>query len=985
MPHRIAVTSNIIDARAEVRKKQLNSLDLTGKVTNVSLSDVYTIDRNLGSQQLTRVAQLLSDPSTQTASVNRSQSLSKFSWAVEVGFLPGVTDNVGSTARESIEDLLGMKFKNEQAVYWSQVTFISGRLNQPMVRKLARSLYNPLIQRATIRRYAQWKKEKGVATAVPRVQLEAQAGVKKVDLNISDQELVKLGKQGIANLDGTRRGPLALSLSYLKTIRSYFSKLKRQPTDIELESIAQTWSEHCKHTIFADPMDQLQAGLYKTYIKKATQIIRKKRGSKDICVSVFTDNSGAIEFDDDYLISHKVETHNSPSALDPFGGAVTGIVGVNRDCLGFGLGAKPVLNTYGFCLSDPSDKTVLYKGKNKTQQMLTSRRIMDGVIAGVNNGGNCSGIPTPQGFIYFDEHFRGKPLVFVGTVGLIPRKIGRKAAHKKKALPRDYIVMIGGRVGQDGIHGATFSSEAMDSGSPVGAVQIGDPITQKKLADVVVKEARDLGLFHSITDNGAGGLSCSVAEMARECGGFEVQLEKVPLKYPGLAPWQIWTSESQERMTLAVAPQKWSAFSKLMKKRAVEATVIGRFTRSSKCLVKYQGRKIMDLEMDFLHDGLPVEPQKTTFTQKFHPKSSFSQKSNLTPVLKTMLRTRNIAGFEFISQQYDHEVQGTSVLKPLQGKGRINSPATVIRPVLSSKKGVVVSQGLYPNYGQIDPYHMASCAIDTAIRNAIAVGATLDHLALLDNFCWCSSDEPERLGQLKRAAQACFDYATTYGTPFISGKDSMYNDFKGFDQNGQPLKISILPTLLISSIGVIKNIDKVASIDFKFPGDLIYVLGETFEEVGGSEYLKMNGFVGNQVPKVNARKNKLIYKKLAKAISKNLVSSSISVERGGLAVALTKAAMAGDLGLLVSLENLPGKFERADFALFSESQGRLVVTINPLLKSQFEQVMSNTIFCQIGEVTQQGKVVIKNKHGRKLVDLRVKTARSAYKSTFKNY
>jgi len=361
---------------------------------------------------------------------------------------------------------------------------------------------------------------------IPKVTIESEPKADEVDLDLSDEELIKLGKLGVPNADGTRRGPLALSLSYLKTIKAYFEKEGRNPTDIEIESLAQTWSEHCKHTIFAvDSMDEIEEGIYKHYIKAATNKIRKDKGDKDFCRSVFTDNSGGIVFDDKYLITDKAETHNSPSALDPFGGAVTGIVGVNRDCLGFGMGAKPVINRYGYCFGNPQSYIPLYRGKNKTNKSLTPRQIMDGVIEGVNAGGNQSGIPSPQGFAYFEDRYRGKPLVFVGTIGLMPQEVNGKPSWEKKAQPGDKVVVIGGRVGLDGVHGATFSSEVMDGGSPATAVQIGDAITQKKLSDAIAKEARDMDLYNSITDNGAGGISCSVAEMARECGGCYVELD----------------------------------------------------------------------------------------------------------------------------------------------------------------------------------------------------------------------------------------------------------------------------------------------------------------------------------------------------------------------------------------------------------------------------------------------------------------------------
>ncbi len=992
MVNRIEIKSKIPDTRAEVLKRQLEEASFKGKVENLSLVDVYTIDKNLSLHGLEKIALMLTNSLTQEANLNSSSPPLNFSWAIEIGFLPGVTDNVANTVKEGIEDLLKIKFLPKEGVYSSQLIFLEGRLSKKELVQLANELINSLIQRVEIKNATQFKKEGGMGIVVPRVRLSEKVKVDLVDFNVSDEKLAIIGKQGIAGEDGKRRGPLALDLTYMKAIQKYFHKQKRNPTDIELESIAQTWSEHCKHTIFADPIDDIKDGLFKTFIKKATKEVRKKKSTKgrsssgrDICVSVFTDNSGAIAFDKNWLISDKVETHNSPSALDPFGGSITGIVGVNRDAIGFGLGAKPIINRYGFCFADPNDMTVLCKSPNFTQKMLSARRIVDGVIRGVNVGGNCSGIPTTQGFLYFDQSYRGKPLVFVGTVGLIPRKKGRKLLYEKKAKKGDYIVMIGGRVGQDGIHGATFSSEAMDTGSPATAVQIGDPITQKKLSDAVVKEARDQGLYHSITDNGAGGLSCSVAEMAKESGGCEIELEKVPLKYPGLAPWQIWISESQERMTLSIPPEKWLRFSKLMESRGIEATVIGRFTDNGRCVVKYQERKIMDLEMDFLHNGLPPRPMKTIYSQKTYPEPTIPLKKDLTETLKSMLQRPNTASFEFVSQQYDHEVQGGSVIKPLQGKGRVNGEATVVRPVLSSKRGVVISQGINPSYSQIDTYHMAACAIDTAIRNAIAVGGELQKLTLLDNFCWCSSNEPERLGQLKRAVQACYDLAIAYEVPFISGKDSMFNDFKGYDEKGREIKISVLPTLLISSLGIIENIRKVVSIDVKFPGDLIYILGETFEELGGSEYFASYGYIGNRVPQVDARKNKILYQALSKCIKKELIASCQSITKGGLAIALAKTAMGGGLGLDVSLKNLPGNFSREDYALYSESQGRIIVSINPEKKREFEKMMTGNTFAQIGKVADKKAIVIKDKNSKAIIVLDLDLALKVYKSTFKNF
>jgi phosphoribosylformylglycinamidine synthase len=824
---------------------------------------------------------------------------------------------------------------------------------------------------------------------IPVVHLDERPDADEVNLDIPDEELLRLGKEGIPDADGSRRGPLALDMASLEVIKDYFkNKEERNPTDVELESIAQTWSEHCKHTIFAAKIDDIDEGIFKAYIREATMRIRREKGSKDFCLSIFSDNSGGIEFDDQYLISDKVETHNSPSALDPFGGAITGIVGVNRDTIGFGMGARPIANRYGFCFADPNDDTPLFRDKSAESRLLPPRRIMEGVIHGVNVGGNCSGIPTPQGFVYFDERYKGKPLVFVGTVGIMPKVRDGKQLYQKKAMPGDYIVIVGGRVGKDGIHGATFSSEALSSGSPATAVQIGDPITQKKLSDAIVKEARDRGLYHSITDNGAGGLSCSVAEMAREAGGFEVDLDKVPLKYAGLAPWQIWVSESQERMTVSVPEETLEDFISLMRRRGVEATVIGKFTASGRGMVRYVGKKVFDLDLAFLHDGLP---KKIIATKTSLPKvdyEPFEEPVDCTEYLLAILRRPNIASFEFISMQYDHEVQANSVIKPLQGKGRVNGSATVIRPVYTSYRGVVLSQGLYPSYSDIDCYWMAACSIDTAVRNAVAAGGTLERLAILDNFCWCDSTNPERLAQLKEAARACYDFAVAYGTPFISGKDSMFNDFRGFDDVGNEIVVSIPPTLLISSIGVVMDVRNCQTIDFKFPGDIIYLIGTTSAELGGSEYLAYMGekirgkkYIGENVPRVDAKRNIEAYRALEAAISERLIASCISVERGGLAVALAKSAMAGILGCEVELSM--GRY-RTDDVLFSESQGRLLVSVAPSKKEAFESVMKSVPCLCVGTVCddERFRIAIGGKYA---VETDVYALQKSYRERFKGF
>ncbi len=983
MISRVYVTPKVLDNRARLYLKSWAELGLSGKISGLKLADTYTLIHDLGELELNKIAQALTNPILERYSVDQLPE-KVFDFALEIGFLPGVTDNVAHTVKETITDLLRLKGNSKLEVYTSKVFLISGSLSKTDVEQIAATLYNPLIESGKVILKTEIKNNT-IAPVIPEVKLNEHELVSNVSLSVTDQELIKIGREGILDKSG-RRGPLALDLSSMKVIKEFFTKEKRDPTDIELESLAQTWSEHCKHTIFANPIDDIKEGLYKTYIKGATNEIRKKMGKDDFCVSVFSDNAGGIVFDDQYLITHKVETHNTPSALDPFGGAITGIGGVNRDAIGFGLGAKPVANTYGFCFGEPEDQRPLYLDKDKKQKMFLPKRIMEGVIRGINVGGNTSGIPTISGFLKFDNRFKGKPLVFAGTIGLIPRQINGHLSHEKGAQPRDYIVVVGGRVGKDGIHGATFSSVVMDNNSPVAAVQIGDPITQKKLSDAIVKEARDMGLYTSITDNGAGGISCSVAEMAKECNGAAVDLEKVPLKYLGLSPWEIWVSESQERMTLSVPKENWEKFRTIMESRGVEATVIGEFTDSGKCVVNWQGKEIMNLPLEFLHNGLPKHNLKTEkFIEQFvEPK--LPEGNSRTSILEELLSQKNLSGTAFVSEQYDHEVQASSVLKPLSGKGRINTDGQVFRPVLNSKKGAVLSSGVYPSYGDISPYDMAACAVDTAIRNNLCAGGRLSHMAILDNFCWCSSNDPQRLGQLVDAVKACYDYAVGYGTPFISGKDSMFNDFHGYDETGKKIDISIPPTILISALSVSSDLNKTVSPEFKNSGDSIYLLGETNDELGGSEYFtylakkENNNATGSSVPKVNVEKNLKTYTALEQAIEKSLINSAISVNSGGLAAALARACIGGMLGAKISFKDLPGKASNIDAKLFSESQGRILVSVSLKNKSAFEKMLKGVPCIRLGSTDKNGKIRVTDGGKEKIIDTNVKKLYQAYHS-----
>jgi phosphoribosylformylglycinamidine synthase II len=937
------------DALGEGIKKRIVE-DLHINVESVRTIDVYTFDADISQQETTLLGEkLFADPVIQVFS---DKPLAEdFSWLIEVGFKPGVTDNVGGTAKKASEDILKTPL---HGVYFSRQYLINGNITKEEVKRIAGGLLaNSMIERWVISGIKDWNKEKGVHLPLPVVKGKHTPSVLTLNLEATDNQLKEMSRQRL----------LALNLAEMKAIQKYFNKpdVKKErekfglslPTDVEIEVLAQTWSEHCKHKIFNSQITYTDEkgtktihSLFNTFIKRATKEI-----NKPWLVSVFTDNAGVIKFNNDYNLVMKVETHNTPSALDPYGGAITGIVGVNRDPLGTGMGARLIFNTDVFCFASP------FYDKELPPRLLHPKRIFEGVRRGVEHGGNKSGIPTVNGCIVFDDRYLGKPLVYCGTGGIMPSIINGKPSHIKEIQPGDLIVMTGGRIGKDGIHGATFSSIELDEDSPVTAVQIGDPITQKKMLDFLL-EARDKGLYNAITDNGAGGISSSVGEMAQLSGGCLIELEKCPLKYTGLDPWEILLSESQERMTLAVSPGKINEFHKLAKTRDVEATVIGSFTDSGKFHVMYGDKTVAYLGMDFLHKGLPAMKLNARWeTRKFE--EPVLGTVELTAALKTLLSRLNICSKEYVIRQYDHEVQGGSVVKPLTGDGP--SDAAVLRPLLGSMEGVVVANGICPRYGDIDTYHMTACAIDEAVRNHICVGGSFDHLAGLDNFCWCDPVKSEKnpdgefkLAQLVRANMALYDYTKAYGVPCISGKDSMKNDYIIGNK-----KISIPPTVLFSTIGKIEDVRKAVTMDAKRPEDRVYVLGITKDELGASEYFASLGYIGNDVSKVDAGSAKRLYIALEKAIREGAVASCHDCSDGGLGVALAESAFSGELGMTVELTKVPVEnIKRADTILFSESQSRFVVTVALDRVERFEEIMKGNVFADVGVVTSEQNFVV---------------------------
>lgn len=765
----------------------------------------------------------------------------------------------------------------------------------------------------------------------------------------------------------SRRGLLALSRAEMLVLQRYYDGIGRDPTDVELETFAQSWSEHCQHktfrgTIHAD--GRVIKNLLKSTVFRVTEEL-----NLPWCLSVFHDNSGVIEFDEEYGISFKVETHNHPSALDPYGGAATGIGGVIRDCLGTGLGAKPILNTDVFCFA-PVDT----KPEDVPGGVLHPRRVMKGVVAGVRDYGNRMGIPTANGAVYFDPGFLGNPLVFCGTLGIIPRDKLVKRVRKGQA-----IVLLGGRTGRDGIHGVTFASLELDQqsdGVSGGAVQIGNPIEEKKVADVVLA-ARDQGLFSAMTDCGGGGLSSAVGELARKAG-CEVWLDRVPLKYSGLSAAEIWISEAQERMILFADPRQVKLLLDLAAAHDVEASVIGKVTGDKRLVLKYGRNVAADIDTKFLDRGWRSVTKIARWQRPETADPAVPIRRDLTGEMLKLLQTPNIASKEWVTRQYDHEVQARSVLKPFCGPGNSGpTDACVVAPVAGSSRGCVVACGLCPRYGLIDPYWMAASAIDEALRNCVAVGADIDRIAVLDNFCWGSPDRPDQLAGLVRAAEACYDIGRKYRVPFISGKDSLYNEFRS--ESGESLPIP--PTLLISAVGIIPDVGRTTSSDFKSSNSVLYLVGETFEELGGSEYFRINQGLGREVPRVNATVGRRTMAAVGRAIRNGLVRSCHDLSEGGLGVALAEMAFGGRTGARILLRKVPGarRFQRDDFLLFAESNSRFICEVAPSLRSEFERVVERVPHAAIGRTAASTELVVEGLRDDVVVRLALAEAETAWR------
>ncbi|MFH1180380.1 MAG: phosphoribosylformylglycinamidine synthase subunit PurL [Candidatus Bathyarchaeota archaeon] len=780
--------------------------------------------------------------------------------------------------------------------------------------------------------------------------------VKKSDLPFN-HHTIDLMNASDADLEAIKEQlGLGLSIVELRYIRDHYIVQERKATDFELQTFDQTMSEHCSHKTFAGAIETPEGtvnGLLKTYFKRLIDEL-----DPDWCFSVFEDNAGIVDLTDDVTIAIKVETHNHPSAIEPFGGAATGLGGVIRDILG--VWAEPIANTDVLCFGPLN-----YPYEKLPEGVKHPTYLFNGVVDGIGSYGNSIGIPTVNGATVFDEDYTGNVLVYAGCIGVLP-----KDQYIRKVKAGDYVVLAGGRTGRDGIHGVTFASVELSEESEEtsrSAVQIANPIEEEKVKRAI-KQISDQKLGSGITDIGGGGLSCGVCETAERYGlGVDAYIDCVPLKAEDMAPWELWISESQERMLLAVPAENLENVLQIFGDEQVEATVLGQYNESRHAKIFYKDEQVADLVLESLFNP-PKLMRKTSWKPPALMDPEMEMPESLGEVLLQLLSSYNICSKEKVVRRYDQEVKGQTVIKPLQGWNAGPSDASVLKPLDDIWKGISVASGVNSRYGKIDPYWMAASVIDEAIRNSVCVGGR--RWALLDNFAWGNPEYEDRLGGLVYACRACYDVAKAYGAPFVSGKDSLYNE--------SPLG-PVTPTLLITSLGIVPDIRKAVTMDLKKPGNALYIVGVTKPEIGGSEYLRLYDELGGSVPKLDPEVNIAVYNRVLGAMDVGLIAACHDCSEGGLAVALSEMAFTGGLGLDVDLGKVPvSEFMRDDYLLFSESNGRLLIEVPADKTGEFEKAMKDAPFSCVGVVKKDPLLTI-TKEGDPLLELGLSLLIEAWK------
>lgn len=1011
----IRAKPNQIDPRAEVVWQRAR--EHLGLVKSVQTARVYLVEADLDNQTASQIAnELLADPVTQVAMIGVSEAPHD-GVVIEIHYRSGVMDPVAQSTRDAIEEMLSNQGTRPIEVRTGfRYDLIGTRASPKELEAFACAvLANPAIQQIHLQPFLPQRFPHGSDYTFQLIRIPIR--------ELNDEGLIRLSRQS----------HLFLSHDEMHSIQDYYKSAGRDPTDIELETLAQTWSEHCVHktlkaairyrdgssvpgaprgvdwrnrpghTVNDDGSVTID-NLLKSTIAAATQKLMQRPPHDEWCVSVFIDNAGIVRFDDEDAVCIKVETHNHPSSIEPYGGAATGIGGCIRDVMGTGLAASPVANSDVFCVAYPDLQANDGQSIELPKGVIHPRRTLDQVVAGVRDYGNRMGIPTVNGAVYFHEHYLANPLVFVGCVGLIPLD---KCAGDPQT--DDRIIVLGGRTGRDGIHGATFSSaELTDTHADefIQAVQIGNAITQKKMLDVIIA-ARDIPveqggcLFNAITDCGAGGFSSAVGEMG-ELLGARVTLETAPLKYIGLSYTEIWISEAQERMVLAVPASKVHQLRTMCEAEDVEMCDLGHFGAADtdgkpELVLTHGGMEVGRLSMSLLHEGCP-RPIRQAVWGRLSENDDQAEKQRVTTVRETggkqsidsiltlLLSHPNIASKHWIIRQYDHEVQGGSVVKPLVGPCQDGpSDAAVLRPKLDSERGIAIACGLQPALGDpvlsadADTYWMTLAAIDEAVRNCVCVGADPNAICLLDNFCWPSCEEPEQLGALVRAAEACYDGSLAYRTPFISGKDSLNNQFTKDDGS----VIAIPATLLITAMGIVPDVSYCCTMDAKAAENVLLMVGHTTSSLGGSHYLMLNCAAADRtVPKVDLQRGPICANAVAKLIRHGLVRSAHDCSDGGMLVAAVEMAFAGRVGVDLDFHELLSRYTLDMIsACFAETPSRYLLEVSPSdldnVKDQLQKV--NVPVTRIGCFSQQERVTFQTDCDGPRLDLSLADLHAAWR------
>lgn len=972
------------------------------KIQKPRITRIYTVEGDLTSEEIKKIVSVIFQKPTKKVSVEKPL-VADFDFAIWWGLKPGVKDNEGEVAKQAIEFLLQKKIGG---VYVSNLLYLKGELKNEELDKIASLLANPNIEIWEIIPKEKWDPEEGIGPRTSEVKIKKAPGFKCINLDLSDEELLKLNQ---AN-------NWALSLRDLRYIKEYFYNnsefqkermqigLEIHPTDVEIECLAQALSDHCSHRTFhgkfycRDLRDfsisntEVIDDPFNIFIKSPTEEIAK---NNPWVVSVLKDNAGAMFLDKEgeYIFCLKGETHNSPSNKEPYGGSYTGIAGIFRDILGFGRGAKLIMGLYGFVVG-PRD----YSG-NLIPEIHPSQ-LLDGVVAGVRDGGNKHGIPTVFGNVFFDESYLGKSLVYVTTAGISKRIVAGKPIEEKWANPGDLIVIYGGRTGIDGIHGVTESSMGFSERITMGHVQKGDSYLQRKASEFL-EEATEKGLLNLSWDLGGGGMSSAICETAEFSGGVNINLENTLLKYHGLHLWQMWVSESQERMLAAIPKKKIGEFLKLAELHDVEVAVMGEYTDTGFIHILYQDRTCAYLPLELLYQ----KPPQWEFEAEWLPPEMrlsepvISEPKDHNSLLEEMLAQPNICSKEYISRQYDHEVKGQSVIKHTIGvNSDVQGPAVVVRPVLGRKEGIAITQALNPTQSKIDTYWMTMNVFEEAVRRVTAVAGIRfnngvpERIGAVDNFCWPeirygpeNPDGKYKAAQLLRSLEALAEFQKKFGIPLLAGKDSMYIDGWLKGKFGEKQRISGLPCLQITVAASIDDVEKCQTPDFKCSGDLICIIGETRNELGASELYEMFGYTGLNIPKTDIETLKKNIRAVSAAIDDEIVSAVQPITRGGLIVDLAKMAIAGDLGAEIDLRKIPLRDIRLNCqALYSETNTRFIVTFELKKKEEFEKILQEN-GCQygiIGVVIEEKTVKVSGLEGKEFINEKIEALREAYKRRF---